>query len=114
MWKKHSAILARQDLTINSSERTNSVVKISVSRNANIWNIIKQIKNQDSLVALKLRDAVIGYNTESRKKCTRVRKQRSIDLYYLVSNYSNTTTKEFMEFVTDFFNGGLEFVELNI
>ena len=65
---------------------------------------MKQIKNEDSLVALKLRDAAIGYNPESGKKCTKTREQRSIDLYYLVSNYSNTTTKEFMEFVKDFFN----------
>ena len=114
MWNKHSAILARQDLTTNSSEGTNSAIKISVSRNANIWNIMKQIKNEDGLVALKLRDAAIGYNPESGKKRTKTREQRSIDLYYLVSNYSNSTTKEFMEFVKDFFNDSLEFVELNI
>ena len=65
---------------------------------------MKQIKNEDSLVALKLRDAAIGYNPESGKKHTKTRKQISIYLYNLVSNYSNTTTKEFMEFVTDFFN----------
>ena len=110
MWNKHSVILAKQDLTTNSGE----VIKISLSRNVNIWNIIKQIKNEDSFVALNLRDAAIGYNPESGKKRMKTREQRSIDLYNLVSNYSNTTTKEFMEFVTDLFNDSLEFVELNI
>ena len=74
MWNRHSAILARQDLTTNSSEGTNSAIKISVSRNANIWNIMKQINNEDSLVALKLRDAAIGYNPESGKKHTKTSK----------------------------------------
>ena len=81
MWNKHSAILTMQDVRTNSSEGTNSVIKISVSRNANIKNIIKQIKNKDSLVALKLRDTSIGYNLEFDKKQTKTREQRSIDLY---------------------------------
>ena len=68
MWNKYSAILSQQNLTTNSSEGTNSAIKIYVSRNANIWNIMKQIKNEDSLVGLKLRDAAIGYQPEYGKK----------------------------------------------
>ena len=54
MWKKNLSILANQDLTNNSSDITDSVVRINVSGNANIWNIIKYIRNEDSLTALKL------------------------------------------------------------
>ena len=104
LWNKYDAVINDNDTTTNASEGFNHVLQMSIPNHANVWQIIKQFKNEDGLMSLKLRDAAIGVNNDAGRKKSRERQQKKKDLRNLLCNYHNLSLEQYMEFIVNYFN----------
>ena len=118
LWNKNEAILNDEDLTTNSSEGYNLQVKLALPKGARVWTVIKAFVREESLVALKLRDAAIATspapssNTSpaasgstppsgTARANARAQKQAELkqaELKQLVANYGHLSRDMFMDY----------------
>ena len=103
-WNKNVAVLEDEDLTTNSAEGYNNQIKGAIPKGASLWTIIHFVIKEESLVALKLRDAAImdqDTPTTSREKNRAVRKR---ELKEIVGKYEKMELKMWMETVAGYYN----------
>ena len=106
LWNKHEAIIENQDLTTNSSEGYNLQLKNSMPRSANLWKVINNLIKEDSLMALKLRDAAITTRPGTSSDNARIsaRNRSKAELQNLVLSYKDMDIKAFMEMAVVYYN----------
>lgn len=107
LWSKYATVVDGGATTTNTSEGFNNAIQISIPHNANIWVIIRQFQSEESLVAVKLRDAAIGHFPEAGKTRTKDRERRFLELQTLLGNYHNLSIKDYMGYVVDYYNHNL-------
>ena len=74
LWNKVAAFLNEDATTTNCCEGYNHAIKLSIPYNANIFTVIKQLKAEDALVMVKLREAAVGAGQDNSAR-TNFRKQ---------------------------------------
>ena len=126
LWNKNEAILNDEDLTTNSSEGYNLQVKLALPKGARVWTVIKSFMREESLVALKLRDAAIATSPAASSNTSpaasgstsppgtaraNARAQKKAELKQLVANYGNLSRDKFMDYAVAYYNNSLDFTE---
>ena len=109
LWNKVAAVLNEDATTTNCCEGYNHAIKLSIPYNANIFTVIKQLKAEDALVMVKLREAAVGAGKDNSAR-TNFRKQRWRELKELVSNYENLSRRSYLEYMIAYYNHDLSFV----
>ena len=104
LWNKHQAILENQDMTTNSSEGYNLQLKNSIPKGANLWKVIYTLIKEDSLMAIKLREAAIGPTVPPNHSRISARIKRKTELKNLVSRYGDMIIQDFMEMAVVYYN----------
>ena len=97
------AWLRQMDMSFVDSEQ-----QLSIPHNASIWSIIKQLKSEESLVQVKLREAAVGAGKDNSARAT-YQKNRRAELKELVSNYENLSKKSYMEYMVANYNHDLSY-----
>ena len=96
LWNKVEAVLNDDATTTNCCEGYNNAIQLSIPHNASIWSIIKQLKSEESLVQVKLREAAVGAGKDNSARAT-YQKNRRDELKESVSNYENLSKKSYIE-----------------
>ena len=104
LWNKYQAILENQDMTTNSSEGYNLQLKNSTPKGANLWKVIYSLIIEDSLMAIKLREAAIAPTVPSNNSRISARIKRKTELKNLVSRYGDMIIQDFMEMAVVYYN----------
>jgi hypothetical protein len=105
LWSKYSAINDKGGdgiTTTNSNEGYNHAISLSLPQKCNIWVLIKQFMTEDGLVAIKVRDAVIGTESHS-SRVTKLAKRRE-ELYRVVSRFHEMEHDEYFELLVTYYN----------
>ena len=108
VWNKVKAIMNEDPTTTNCCEGYNHAIQLSIPHNASIWSIVKQLKAEEALVTVKLREAAVGAGQDNSSRTT-YRRQRRNELKELVTNYSVLSKKRFMDYMIVYYNHDLSF-----
>ena len=109
LWNKVAPVLNEDATTTNCCEGYNHAIMLSIPYNANIFTVIKQLKAEDALVMVKLREAAVGAVQDNSAR-TNFCKQRWKELKELVSNYGNLSRRSYLEYMIAYYNHDLSFV----
>ena len=106
IFNKFNALINDEDTTTNRSESLNNQMKLNLPRQANVWAIIRHLKEEEGLAMKKLQEASLGIAPHQTDNSSRVvnRKNRRNQLKNLLLQYGSHSKSQFIELLVDFYN----------
>ena len=106
IFNKFNALINDEDTTTNRSESHNNQMKLNLPRQANVWAIIRHLKEEEGLAMKKLQEASLGIAPHQTDNSSRVvnRKNRRNQLKNLLLQYGSHSKSQFIELLVDFYN----------
>ena len=104
IWNKHQSVMMNEELTNNSSENWNSVSKIGLNMNPNIWVILNMFKREESLARTKINSTALGtaaIDHPARRKKVQEKREK---LRRVLEQFDKVSVEDFMNMVVAHYN----------
>ena len=103
-WSINESVLEDTEFSTNSSESWNSVTKLSVVAKPSLWQLIIQLKAEDSSARAKMMSIRAGSWTDRNPARSKRRSLKRVAMRNLVLDYYTMGTGVFLDAAISFFN----------